>query len=74
MWDPQVAMEDSERYKMQRNLSFGAQSKTRNPSKAEGNKSGWDQGADSNGGWGRVESIRNIWLKKETYGGRCQEY
>lgn len=60
-------MEDSERYKMQRNLSFWVKSKTRNRSRAEGNKGGQGRGEDSNvGGGGReckkhMVEKRNIW-------------
>lgn len=57
MWAPQVVMEDSERYKMQRSLSLWVKSETRNPSRAKGSKAGQDQGADSDRG---LESIRNI--------------
>lgn len=57
MWAPQVVMEDSERYKVQRSLIFWEKSETRNPSRAKGSKARQDQGAVSDR---KVESIRNI--------------
>lgn len=50
-------MEDSERYKVQKNLGFWVKSETRNPRRAKGSKAGQDQGTDSDRG---LKSIRKI--------------